>query len=138
MGYYLVYKSLKHDMSTSAFGSLIIYTLKVAEEAASPEELQFVARMRHTMQIPWIDLEKDMPSVTEQKFWCKMFFETARAIFERKVGSHGQIYWQARMIYLAYGTGIFFQRVVQDQEQRWEPSTVDTREFNRIVNKIEG
>ena len=132
------YKANNLGMSNRAFGILVECGIEVAKQGATPEELQFIATMRNKhAQLPYLDIAKDMPSVPEQKFWSRVFFDTARAIFERKVGAHEHSYWQAQAIYVAYSAGKFFQSVVQDSERGWDPSTIDTREFDRIVNKIE-
>ena len=132
------YKTNNLGMSNRAFGILVEYGIEVAKQGATPEELQFIDTMRHRhAQLFYLDIAKDMPSVAEQKFWSRVFFDTARAIFERNVGSHEHSYWQAQAIYIAYSAAKFFQAVVQDGERGWEPTTIDTRDFDRIVNKIE-
>jgi len=132
------YKTKNLGMSNRAFGILLSCGLDVSKRNATTEELQFVARMEeYTQQLPYIDLEKEMPSLSERKFWSRVFFDTARTIFERKIGSHEHSYWQAQAIYVAYRAGIFFQEVVQDKERGWEPNIVDKRDYDRIVNAIE-
>ena len=86
-----------------------------------------------------IDMEPiskdDFPKIEEQKFWARIFYETAREIFERKVGVHDYLFWQSQRIYQAYGTARLFTMAVRETEPSWSPDIRDYKEFDEIVNK---
>lgn len=66
-----------------------------------------------------------------------MFYDTSRAIFDRKIGVHDYSFWQAQAIHQAHATGLLFEYSVRESEPRWSAETIDRREFDRIVNGIE-
>ena len=84
-----------------------------------------------------IRIEEDFPDPEEQKFWSRIFLDTARAVFDRRVGRHEHAFWQAQCIYQAYATGRLFIEAVRDRVGYWFPDTIDHREFDRVVNKTE-
>ena len=82
-----------------------------------------------------IEIETDFPNLEEQKFWCRMFFDTARAIVHGELKDTKYKYWQASTIYLAYATGRLFEYAVQTVEPKWLADTLDRIEFRRLMNK---
>jgi hypothetical protein len=137
------FKDLDLHLSNLGFARLSDYGFQIAEQTAKPEEQGFVKRMKQLRQEEWCgrgwNIAVDFPSIEERKFWSRVFFDTSRIIFERKVGGDDQrhIYWQAAAIYVAFSAGVLFQRAVQADERGWEPSTIDKREANKVRNGIE-
>jgi len=116
--------------------------IEIAERSASSEERPFVERMKklrdeHFWPGRGIDIMEDFPVIAEQKFWSRVFLDTSRAIFDRKVGVHQHSFWQAQSIHQAYSTGFLFEKSVKNTEPTWYANTVDRREFNKVVNGIE-
>ena len=121
------------------FARLIDLLLEVGERTATAGEQAFVARMRELNDTSFwpgrgIDIAADFPDLGEQKFWCRVCFDTARAIIDRSVGFHEHQFWQAQTVWQVYGTGILFEDAVHTSEPKWQPDTVDGREFNRVIN----
>jgi len=81
-----------------------------------------------------VELETDFPDLAERKFWSRVFYDTARAILDRKVGIHDDAFWQAQCIWQAYGMGNLFEEAVRSVEPRWMALSVDRIEFERVVN----
>ena len=82
-----------------------------------------------------IQIEDDFPDIEEQKFWARVFLDTAREIFDRRIGIHEHSFWQAQCIWQAYGAGQLFVDAVRDTDRRWLPDCRDYREFDLVVNK---
>ena len=106
------------------------------------EESSFVERLRTMNDTEFwpgrgIEIETDFPDVNEQKFWCRMFFDTARAIVHGTVGNADHTYWQAQAIHQAYSTALLFEHAVRTVDSDWRADTIDRIEFDRVVNGIE-
>ena len=131
----------KHEvlLNNRQFSRLIQLAVEVAMRDKSPEAQPFIQRMQ-TMEVEtfWpgrgIEVEEDFPQVEERRFWCRVFFDTARAIFDRTAGWHEHAFWQTQAIHQAYSTGLLFEAAVRDTDSDWSADTQDRREFHRIVN----
>ena len=76
-----------------------------------------------------IEIEEDFPGLDEQKFWARIYLDTARSILDGQVGSQSNESWKARMIYFTYSIGLMFANAVcQHGKREWWPSTKDERE----------
>ncbi len=129
------------QLNNRQFENLINFTLEVAETSALNSETPYIShmkKMRDECFFPGrgIAIEEDFPDVLERKFWSRMFFNTSRAIFERKVGVHEHTYWQAQAIYQAYSTGLLFELAVREFEPQWSAETIDRQEFEKVVNGV--
>ena len=131
-------------LNNAQFSLLIDLAIEVGRGSSKDTgESQFVDRMIQMRdETFWpgrgIDLERDFPVLEEQKFWARVFLDTARAIFERRVGRHDQAFWQAQCIWQAYGTGILFQNAVRLKEPAWRADSIDNTEFDRDRPHAEG
>jgi hypothetical protein len=129
-------------LNNMQFSRVVDFAIEVAEASANTEERPFVERMKRLRTFDFfpgcvIDVESKFPDVPERKFWSRVLFDTARAIFERRVGLHEYAFWQAQAIYQTYGIGLLFEDAVREVEPRWRADTVDVREFHRVVNGIQ-
>lgn len=84
-----------------------------------------------------IEIATDFPSVDEQKFWCRMLFDTARAISCGDIGNTEHKYWQAQATHQAYSAAMLFEHAVRTVDSEWRADTLDRIEFDRVVNGIE-
>ena len=121
------------------FARLIDFGIEIAEQVASGDEQPFVERMRKMREeCFWpgrgIDIVEDFPQVPERKFWSRIFFDAARAIFDRRIGIHEHSFWQAQAIHQAHATGLLFEHAVREVEPSWSAETLDRRQFDKIVN----
>jgi hypothetical protein len=66
-----------------------------------------------------------------------VFFDTSRAIFDRKVGVHEHSFWQAQAIHQTHATGLIFEQAVRDADRKWSADTLDRKQFDKIVNGVE-
>lgn len=136
------YKQSVIRLNNAQFSSLIALALQVASQSATTDERVFVQRMeqRESMEF-WpgrgIELESDFPDLAEREFWARVFLDTARAIFDRRVGEHQHQFWQAQAIHQAYSVGLLFQEAVREAKPAWSANTIDRVEFDRVVNRIE-
>jgi hypothetical protein len=73
----------------------------------------------------YVEIETDFPDVAERRFWSRVFYGTARRVFDRKIGNHEHSFWQAQLIWQAYGMGHLFQEAVRSTEPRWMPHSID-------------
>ncbi len=127
------------QLNNRQFSRLIDFAIEIAERTATPDDVAFVERMKKLNdECFWpgrgIEIEEDFPDITERKFWCRVFFDTSRAVFDRTIGLHEHSFWQAQAIHQAHGTGLLFEYAVRDTESRWSADTIDRREFDEIVN----
>jgi hypothetical protein len=83
------------------------------------------------------DITKDFPEVAERKFWSRIFHDTARAVFDRRVGNHEHSFWQAQAIHQAHAAGLLVGQAVRVTEPDWTADTLDRREFEKFVNGID-
>ena len=81
-----------------------------------------------------IAIETDFPNVDEQKFWCRMLYDTARSISKGKLGNSEHTYWRAQACHQAYSTAMLFEFAVGTVESDWRANTLDRVEFDRVVN----
>lgn len=138
MAGYIDFKEDSIPFSNRVFASTMILVTEVARKMATEKELPYVKKLEEIAvegYFPGLcfDIEKDFPTIEEQKFWAKMFYETAREIFERKIGVHEYYFWQSKRIYLIYGTGNLFVKAVKEIEPRWYPDTRDFREYDEWI-----
>ena len=129
-------------LNNMQFSRLIDFGIEVAEQTASDSEKRFVERMKKLRDehfFPGRDLHiaEDFQEIPERKFWSRVFLDTSRAIFDRRVGIHAHSFWQAQTIHQAHAIGRLFEDAVRDVEPQWYADTLDRREFDKVVNKIE-
>lgn len=118
------------------------FVISIAESSRKDDESGFVDRLRTMNEIEFwpgrgIEIEVDFPDVHEQKFWCRMFFNTARAIVHGEVGNRDYAYWQAQATHQAYATALLFEFAVRTVDPDWRADTLDRIEFEHVVNGIE-
>ena len=139
----IFYKDKWVPLNNTQFAGLIDLVVEVGcGTATTPADKDFAARMvRLKKEKFWpgrgIRIEEDFPDLEEQKFWARVFLDTARAVFDRRVGRHEHAFWQTLCIYQAYATGRLFIEAVRDRVGYWFPDTIDGREADRFVNKRE-
>ena len=139
----IAYKDRWVPLNNMQFARLIDFVIEVGRDSArTGSEDELVDRMaRLNEEEFWpgrgIRIEEDFPELEEQKFWARVFLDTARAVFDRRVGSHEHAFWQAQSIHQTYGAGLLFIEAVRDQVGYWFPDTIDHREFDLVVNEKE-
>jgi hypothetical protein len=137
----IAYKDNEVLTNNMQFSSLIDFVVQIGRETAkTTEEIHFVDRMIHLRDNEFwpgrgIQIEEDFPDLGEQKFWARVFLDTARAIFDRRIGIHEHSFWQAQRIHQAYGSGQLFVQAVRDTERSWLPDSIDYKEFDIVVNQ---
>jgi hypothetical protein len=137
----IAYGSNEVTMNNAQFSSLIDFVIQIGSSSASSDkERLFVGRMMRLSDTEFwpgrgIRIEEDFPELDEKKFWARVFLDTARAIFDRRIGIHEHHFWQAQRIYQAYGSGRLFVEAVRSQERNWFPDSIDGQEFDRVVNQ---
>lgn len=134
MAGFIYFKNHQIIFNNSQFKSTITFVSKVAREMALESEIKFVEKMEFNVENYWpgmcFDIETDFPELDEKKFWAKIFFETAREIFERNIGIQDYFFWQTQRIYQIYGAGKIFEKAVREVESNWMPNIRDYKEFN--------
>ena len=135
----IVFKKSVVWLNNMQFSRLIALALQAARRSSSADEHKFVERMgQMESEEFWsgrgIDISADFPSVEERKFWARVFLDTARLVFDREVGKHEHHFWQAQTIHQAYGVGLLFQNAARQDDPDWRANTVDTREFDQLMN----
>src|SRR4051794_40126928 len=86
------YKNLEVPTNNSQFFGLIEFAIEIGGQSArAPRETSFVDRMAHMHETEFwsgsgIQIEKDFSDIEEQKFWARVFLDTARAIVDRRIG----------------------------------------------------
>lgn len=138
----ITFKNEFVQLNNRQFASLIDFGIEIAEQTAARGERSFVERMKNMRdELFWpgrgIDIPEDFPKIPERKYWSRVFFDTSRAIFDRRIGLHEYGFWQAQAIHQTYSTGRIFEHAVRDVEPKWSADTLDRREFDKIVNGIE-
>ncbi len=63
----------------------------------------------------------------------RVYFELARAIFDRSVGTHEKHFWQTYLIRISLKMEWLFEEAVNSIE-KWSADTTDRREFDKYVN----
>ena len=139
MAGWIDYKEGSIAFNNRQFSSTMRFVTDVAQKMAKGHELSFVHKMKEEMVDNYypgmcITIEKDFPKIEERKFWARMFFETAREIFERKIGIQDYSFWQSERIYQIYGAGNLFAKAVRDDEPKWIPDIRDYSEFDEWAN----
>jgi|GEM_PF-1362906 len=137
----IAYKDQEVPTNNMQFSRLIDFVIQVGRTTAkgSAEE-RYVDRMSQLHETEFwpgrgIQIEDDFPDIEEQKFWARVFLDTAREIFDRRIGIHEHSFWQAQCIWQAYGAGQLFVAAVRDTDRRWLPDSRDYHEFDLVVNK---
>jgi hypothetical protein len=134
MACWISFKERFVPLNNTQFDRLIELGIEVAEQTASQPEREIVERMKKLRAEQFwpgrgIDIGKDFPNSPEQKFWSRVFLDTARAILDQRVGVHDRRFWQAQAIHQSYATGLLFQDAVRDAEPDWTAETLDRREY---------
>ena len=109
----ITFKERFVQLNNMQFGALIGFGIQVAERTARPEDAPLIARMKRlNSEEFWpgrgFDILADFPDRAEQKFWCRVFFDTSRAIFDRQIGKHEHSFWQAQAIHQAQRHSVAF------------------------------
>ena len=135
----ITYKERRLQLNNMLFARLIDFGIAVATKTVQPDEHPFLDRMTRFNDEFWpgrvIDIVTDFPNPAERKFWCRVFYDTSRAVFDRQVGEHEHSFWQAQTIHLAYATALLFREAVRETEPQWSANSIDQREFDRVVNR---
>lgn len=121
---------------------LIDFGIWIAEDTAAADERVFIERLKEMrvktclfMKVHGINIERDFTDIAERKFWSRVFFDTSRAIYARKLGVHEICGWQAQAIHQAYAAGLIFEHAAKETDPQWSASTLDRREFDKCVNR---
>lgn len=127
-------------VSNQRFYSLIEFGLEVGEKTATTdEERSFVSdlRKRSDAFYPGYDfaIERELPLLSERKFWARVFFDLAHLIFRRDVGNQDVTFWQYSAVGDAYLLGRVLTRSVQEEEQAWHPKTMASIEAEAFHQK---
>jgi len=134
MASFIYFKENEIVFNNSQFRNTITFVSEVARKMATESEIEYVEKMENNVENYWpgmsFDIETDFPELNEKKFWTKIFYETAREIFERKIGIQDYYFWQTQRIYQIYGTGNVFEKAVREIEPRWTPDIRDYLEFD--------
>ena len=120
---------------------MIEFLLAVATESANtPDEHAMVERFREASRafFPGYDLhiEREFPTLEERKFWARCFFNLARAIFLRKIGSHETDFWLSSAIANAFVIACFLTQAVREAEHGWYPATEDALRSEEFYGKL--
>ena len=131
------FKDQEIQYNNMQFSSTIDFVIETAEKMSSTEDEPMIVRMKRLNNEEFwpgrgIEIETDFPELAERKFWARIFYETARDIFERKIGIHDYNFWQSQRIYQIYGTAGLFEIAVREIEPSWSPDIRDYREFDRV------
>ncbi len=126
-------------LNNRQFSTLIAFAIEIAERTTSASDATHLTRMKKMYdECFWpgrgIDIQDDFPDHNERKFWSRVFLDTARAIFDRSIGQHEHLFWQAQAIHQAHGTGLLFEYAVRESERGWSADSIDRREFHQVVN----
>jgi hypothetical protein len=141
MAHHISFKGNYQWINNRLFRSLLEFSVIIGEEIAASNERPYVELMKKRVAegFFWdgrsIDIAEDFTELSERKFWSRVFYEMARAIFDRKLGIHEHRFWQAQRIHLAYGLGELFEEAVNEAEPRWNADTLDRREFEQYESK---
>jgi hypothetical protein len=131
----ITFKENHVQLNNIQFSRVIDFGIEIAEQDADAEELPFVKRMKKLRDEEFwpgrgIDIAKDFPETAEQKFWCRIFLNVSRAIFDRRVGVQDYNFWQAQAIHQTHSTGLLFQQAVREIESTWSAVTIDHQEWD--------
>ncbi len=96
----ITFQDREVQLNNRNFSDLIFFVLSVAQSSCEETEIPYVERLQQMFDNEFwpgrgIDIEIDFPNLDEQKFWCRMFFDTARAIVHDARGRYQYKYWQA-------------------------------------------
>ena len=124
------------------FSNLIAFSLTAAESTCSDDERQYVERLRKLNETEFwpgaLDRGRSRFSGRfRTEFWCRMYFDTVRAIAHGKTGNTDHKYWQAQATYQAYSIALLFEYAVRTVDSDWHSDTLDRIELDRVVNGIE-
>jgi hypothetical protein len=138
----ITFREREVQLNNRHFSDLMVLVISVAETSRTNDESGIVDRLRTMNETEFwpgrgIEIETDFPDVNEQKFWCRTFFNTARAIVHGAVGNRDHTYWQAQATHQAYSIAMLFEFAVRTIDPDWRADTLDRIEFDRVVNRIE-
>lgn len=134
MAGFIYFKENEIVFNNSQFRNTITFASEIARKMSTESETKYVEKMEQNVENYYpgmsFDIETDFPELEEKKFWAKIFYETAREIFERKIGIQDYFFWQTQRIYQIYGTGNIFEEAVKEIEPKWIPDIRDSQEFD--------
>ena len=125
-------------ISNMGFRTVFDFAIEVGRKTVcSPEQINFVDELeRQSEEVFYsgihVDLAEQFPDLAEKKFWCRVFFDTARAVFMREIGNQEIDFWQTDKIYLLQYVARMLLKAVEDaMNARWSPTTKDGMMSNR-------
>lgn len=124
-------------VSNKRFNSLIAFATEVGSNSATTQqENLYVSGLKEKSETfyPGYDFEIDneMASLDERKFWSKIFFDVSYLIFERKIGNQNVSFWQPSAIGDAYVFARLLLNSIHDEEQGWHPKTLADLEADAV------
>ncbi|MEM8505555.1 MAG: hypothetical protein AAF716_20680, partial [Cyanobacteria bacterium P01_D01_bin.1] len=123
---------------------LVDFALEIADQLAkSDTELAYVAELRNWDKTEHCNgcgfsLDERFPTVEHKKFWARVFFDTARAVFDRKLGNQDIAFWQCSTIGDCYVVGrMLCYGVRRDSGSSWFPETINASEHTAFFDRID-
>ena len=139
MAGFIYFKDHQVIFNNRQFNNTITFVSEVARRIAVDSEMSYVKKMEDYVEGYWpgmcFDVETHFPQLEEKKFWARMFYETAREIFERKIGVQDYFFWQTQRIHQIYSAALVFEKAVREIEPSWIPDIRDYREFDEWSKK---
>jgi len=128
-------------MANRNFSGMVDFLLVIAPETATtPEERILIERFREATKAFFpgysFKIEREFSSLEERKFWCRCFYNLARAIFLRKVGNQENDFWQSIAIGEAFVVARFLTESVREMERNWSPTTDDSLRAEEFYGKL--
>ena len=119
--------------------TLLEFANDVGESIAGDEdERAFVARLRQFSESPYaqiaFDLADRFPTISEKKWWARVFSIVARRIYLRQLGNQEDQRWQPSAIGDAYVVARMLTRAVQEVELAWHPVVDDPGESEAFAS----
>jgi hypothetical protein len=126
-------------VSNMSFLTLLDFANDVGESiAGDADERAFVARLRQFGASPdaqiGFDLADRFPTISEKKWWARVFSLVARRIYLRQLGNQEDQAWQPSAIGDAYVVARMLTRAVQEVELAWHPVLEDPRESEAFAS----
>ena len=130
------------------FNRLVDFAAELAEKRIGKEPTQYLSHLKKLVRklessspessngrkkSKAIRVERDFPSQDERKFWSCIFLDVSRGIFDRSLGVHHHLFWQAKAVHQAYALGKLFEMTVREREPQWSGETIDRTELNQFV-----
>jgi hypothetical protein len=108
------------------FRSLMAFGLEVGEAlAVTDSEKEMVRDLLEKEKEFYggynFDLLLEFPSVEQNKFWVKVYYEVARRVFLRTIGNQDVDYWQSSLIGDCWFLIRMMMESVHDKEPDWLP-----------------